>query len=97
MPSHLRVWRRNSPPVDEVREHCAVCHFPLDPDRTRQPQTSPTRYVVTGTNYFSKTASGEIDLASIDMVTEPVIGAYAACPLCGSGSWADGAPGSLRR
>jgi hypothetical protein len=97
MPSHLRVWRRNSPPVDQIRERCAVCNFPLDPDRTRAPETNATTYTVTGTNYFSKTASGEIDLASIDMVTTPTVPSYAACPLCGTGSWADGAPGSLRR
>jgi hypothetical protein len=97
MPSHLHVWRRNIPPAEEVRQRCAVCRFPLDPDRTRQPETSPTTYTVTGTNYFSKTASGEIDLVSIDKLTTPTVGSYSACPFCGSGSWADGAPGPLRR
>ena len=96
MPSHLIVRRRNVPPDDQVRVRCKVCGFYLDPDRTQQPELTPTQYVVTGSVYFATTPTGEIDRAAINKAVEGHVPIYGACPLCGSGKWQDGSPGPLK-
>ena len=82
----------------DLRVHCAVCGFVIDPMIQQEPELAVFSIVQTGTTYQAPTGTAVEDMDVEDLRTEAVRpGGGTGCPFCGSPRVFDGnAPDLLR-